>query len=125
MGPAKDHVYYVHALSYDMSETAVTRETIVQALKAELPVTELREGEGTLVNTGYIKPLYLMSMYQEMIGMGSLFRPALLKSADPYGLKVGIVPIKRLEGLVDARDEDGLWLAEQYLAAHASRRAKT
>lgn len=59
-------------------------------------------------------------MYQEMIGLASLFRPALLKTDDPYGPKVGIVPIKRLEGLIDARDENGLWLAEQYLARRAS-----
>ncbi len=63
-------------------------------------------------------------MYQEMIGLASLFRPALLKTDDPYGPKVGIVPIKRLEGLIDARDADGLWLAEQYLATRPSRPSK-
>lgn len=60
-------------------------------------------------------------MYQEMIGLASLFRPSLLKTDDPYGSKVGIVPIKRLEGLIDARDENGLWLAEQYLLAQGLR----
>lgn len=54
-------------------------------------------------------------LYQEMIGLASLFRSELLQSDDPYGQKVGIVPIHGLEGLIDTREEEGLWLAEQYL----------
>ncbi|MEE9250893.1 MAG: DegT/DnrJ/EryC1/StrS family aminotransferase [Alphaproteobacteria bacterium] len=75
VGPAEDHVYYVHALGYDVLETGVPRETIVQALKAELPVTELREAEGPLVGMGYVKPLYLMPMYQEQVGYGAVQCP--------------------------------------------------
>ncbi len=75
VGPAGDHVYYVHALSYDAKETGVGRETVVRALKAELPVTALREGEGPLVGMGYVKPLYLLPMYQEMTGYGAVQCP--------------------------------------------------
>ncbi len=69
------HVYYVHALSSAESETGVHRDKIVQALCAELPVTEMREREGPLVSAGYAKPLYLQPMYQNLVGYGSVSCP--------------------------------------------------
>lgn len=71
IGAAGDHVYYVHTLDYDVGVTGVSRERIVQALKAELPATELREGEGPLMGIGYVKPLYLMPMFQSQIAYGN------------------------------------------------------
>ncbi len=70
IGAAGDHVYYVHTLDYDAGVTGVTRERVVQALKAELPATELREGEGPLMGLGYVKPLYLMPIFQNQIAYG-------------------------------------------------------
>jgi dTDP-4-amino-4,6-dideoxygalactose transaminase len=70
IGAAGDHVYYVHVLDYDSKVTGVPRELMVQALKAELPVTELREGEGPLVGMGYVRPLYLLPMFRQAIGYG-------------------------------------------------------
>jgi perosamine synthetase len=70
VGVAGDHVYYQHVLDYDAEVTGVPRERMVQALKAELPVTELREGEGPLMGMGYVKPLYLMPMFQNQIAYG-------------------------------------------------------
>lgn len=70
VGAGGDHVYYVHVLDYDAAVTGVSRERIVQALKAELPVTELREGEGPLMGMGYVKPLYLLPMFQQKIAYG-------------------------------------------------------
>ncbi len=58
------HVYYVHALSYEAQITGVRRETWVAALKAELPPTQLREGEGVLIGQGYVRPLYRQPLYQ-------------------------------------------------------------
>lgn len=69
------HAYYVHALSYDGRATGVSRDLLVRALKAELPHTELRESEGPLVGQGYVKPLYLQPIYQNMIGYGSVQCP--------------------------------------------------
>ncbi|MEL0106297.1 MAG: DegT/DnrJ/EryC1/StrS family aminotransferase [Rhodospirillales bacterium] len=69
------HAYYVHALDYDPSVTGVVRETIVAALRAELPVSEMREREGTLVSGGYVKPLYLQPMYRELVGYGTVSCP--------------------------------------------------
>lgn len=73
--PGSEHAYYVHALSYDARVTGVSRDLIVRALKAELPHTELRESEGTLIGQGYVKPLYLQPIYQKMIGYGSVQCP--------------------------------------------------
>lgn len=75
VGPAEDHVYYIHALGYDASESGVPRETVVQALNAELSTTEQRDARGPLIGMGYVKPLYLMPMYQELIGYGALQCP--------------------------------------------------
>ncbi len=65
VGPAGDHVYYVHALDFDESVTGVQRAKLVEALKAELPCTELREGEGPLVGMGYVRPLYMLPLFRQ------------------------------------------------------------
>ena len=66
-----EHVYYVHALSYNAKVTGIPRDTVFRALKAELPETALREGEGPLIAQGYVKPLYLAPMYQQLKAFGS------------------------------------------------------
>ena len=70
VGPAGNHVYYIHVLDYDAAVTGVPRELMVRALKAELPVTELREGEGPLVGMGYVRPLYQLPIFKNMAGYG-------------------------------------------------------
>jgi perosamine synthetase len=75
VGAAGDHVYYVHAMRYDALATGISRDRFIKAIKAELPSTELREGEGPLIGAGYVLPLYLEPMYQEMIAYGSLQCP--------------------------------------------------
>lgn len=75
IGPAKDHVHYVHVLEYDDSVTGVSRELFVKAVAAELPPTKLRESEGPLISCGYTKPLYLTPIYQQMIGYGTVKCP--------------------------------------------------
>ena len=64
------HVYYVHAIKYDAGTTNVSRGTFTAALKAELPATELREGEGPLLGAGYVRPIYLEPMYQQRTAYG-------------------------------------------------------
>lgn len=73
--PADDHVYYLHALKYDTAMTGVPTKLLADALKAELPVTELREGEGPLVRAGYVKPVYLLDMFQSQTAYGSVNCP--------------------------------------------------
>ena len=68
--PGVKHVYYVHALSYDSRATGVSRAAWVAALKAELPPTQLREGEGVLIGQGYVRPLYRQPLYQSRVAYG-------------------------------------------------------
>lgn len=75
--PAGDHVYYVHALGYDPDITGVPVKIMADALKAELPVTELREGEGALIRAGYVQPVYLLPIFQ----------------ADPDAYPAGLCPM--------------------------------
>lgn len=75
VGVAGDHVYYVHVLDYDQGATGVSRDRLVAALKAELPATELRENEGPLMGLGYVKPLYLLPLFQARIAFGKYGYP--------------------------------------------------
>jgi dTDP-4-amino-4,6-dideoxygalactose transaminase len=69
------HVYYVHALTYDAAIMGISRAAFVKALKAELPHTELREGEVPLIGEGYVRPLYLQPIYQRRTAYGTLGCP--------------------------------------------------
>lgn len=75
VGPGNEHVYYVHAMTYDPETMALPRAVFVEALKAELPATELREGEGPLMGAGYVRPIYLEPMFQERTAYGGLGCP--------------------------------------------------
>ena len=75
IGPAEDHVYYLHTLDYDEQMTGVGRERLVQAIKAELPATELREGEGPLMGMGYVRPLYMLPLFRNPIASAGAESP--------------------------------------------------
>ncbi|MBK26593.1 MAG: DegT/DnrJ/EryC1/StrS aminotransferase [Halobacteriovorax sp.] len=64
------HAYYLHSIKYDQTVTEVPRNKFVDAVKAELPPTLLREDSPVLLNYGYVKPIYLMPMYKERIAFG-------------------------------------------------------
>lgn len=70
VGEGNTHVYYVHALSCDERAWEIPRTLFVEALKAELPASRLREQDGPLVGQGYVRPLYLEPMYQTLTGYG-------------------------------------------------------
>jgi len=65
------HAYYVHPFKFDEDIAGLSRNVFIEAVRAELPVTELREGEGPLLSCGYVKPLYLQPLYQKRIVYGS------------------------------------------------------
>jgi perosamine synthetase len=65
------HAYYVHPFKFREGIAGVPREVFIEAVRAELPVTKLREGEGPLLSYGYVKPLYLQPIYQRKIAYGS------------------------------------------------------
>lgn len=59
------HVYYQHAYLWDEDAAGIDRNTFVEAVKAELPMFELRETEGVKLGYGYVRPLYKLPIFQE------------------------------------------------------------
>jgi len=64
------HVFYLHTLKFDSKVAGMHRNRFIEAVKAELMPTELRETEGVKVGCGYVKPLYLQPLYQKKIAYG-------------------------------------------------------
>lgn len=65
------HVYYQHPFLFDEEIVGVSRAKFVAAIQAELPPTALRESDGPLISGGYVKPIYLMPIFQQQIAFGS------------------------------------------------------
>jgi len=65
-----EHAFYVHPIKYNQEVAGIHRDKFVEAVKAELKTTELRETEGVKVGTGYVEPLYLQPLYQNRIAYG-------------------------------------------------------
>jgi dTDP-4-amino-4,6-dideoxygalactose transaminase len=57
-------------MKYRTDKSPVKRDRFIEAVKAELALTERREGEGVKVGAGYVKPLYLQPLYQQRIAYG-------------------------------------------------------
>jgi perosamine synthetase len=64
------HAYYVQPFLFDEREVGISREKFIDAVKAELPVSEIREHEGVLISYPYVKPLYLLPVFQKQIAFG-------------------------------------------------------
>lgn len=69
--PGAKHAYYVHALRFDSKTAGVHRNHFIDAVKAELEVMELRETEGVKISAGYVKPLYLLPIFQNRSAYGT------------------------------------------------------
>jgi dTDP-4-amino-4,6-dideoxygalactose transaminase len=66
------HSYYTHSILFDETKAnGLSRNRYVDAVKAELPPCKLRETEGVLIFSGYTKPLYWQSIYQNLTGLGA------------------------------------------------------
>ena len=68
--PGCAHAYYVHPIKFKQDVAGIHRNKFVDAVKAELPVTKLREAEGVKLGYGYVKPLYLLPIFQNKIAFG-------------------------------------------------------
>jgi dTDP-4-amino-4,6-dideoxygalactose transaminase len=64
------HTYYVHPLIYKEKLTNIHRDKFIDAIKAELPRTLLREDSEVLMGVGYVKPIYKLPIYKEKICFG-------------------------------------------------------
>ena len=65
-----EHASYVHAIKFDAAVAGVSRNRFIEAVKAELSPSMLREREGVNMGCGYVKPSYLEPIYQNLIGYG-------------------------------------------------------
>lgn len=70
------HGYYQQPMLYDANAAdGIHRDVFINAVKAELPVTELRETEGVKIGYGYVKPIYWQPMFEQRIAYGSQGHP--------------------------------------------------
>ena len=60
----RTHSYYVQAFQFDEQKAGISREKFIKAVKAELMPVEGRENEGVPIGMGYVKPLYLLPIFQ-------------------------------------------------------------
>ena len=73
--PAKErkkvkHVYYMQPFLYDEEQVGVPRNKFLAAVKAELAPSKLQEQEGVLMGAGYVKPIYMLPLFQKQIAFG-------------------------------------------------------
>lgn len=61
-----EHVYYQQPFKFKAEVVGVSRNAFVDAVKAEIPSAVLRE-DTPLINAGYVKPLYLLPLFQERL----------------------------------------------------------
>lgn len=62
--PGTVHSFYVLPFLYDNKKAdGVHRDVFINAVKAELPERKGRDGEGTPISCGYIKPLYRLPLF--------------------------------------------------------------
>lgn len=68
--PGTRQVYYFQPFLFAEKVVGVPRDLFIKAIKAELPETEGREGEGALISGGYNKPLYRLPLFEKRIAIG-------------------------------------------------------
>lgn len=88
-----EHAYYVQVFKFDENIAGVSRDTFIEAVKAELSYTELRESEGVKVGCGYVKPLYLQPIFQKKICYGSKGEPFGISGGEAVNYKKGSCPV--------------------------------
>ena len=92
--PNTVHVFYMQPFLYDENITGVSREKFIVAIDAELPPTELQIEEGVLMGGGYVKPIYLLPVFQKQIAFGTKgypFRSEYYKGVAHY--EQGMCPV--------------------------------
>ncbi len=61
----RTHSYYIQAFRFDEKKAGISRDTFINAVKSELMPVEKRENEGVPIYVGYVRPLYLLPIFQE------------------------------------------------------------
>ncbi|WP_372998847.1 DegT/DnrJ/EryC1/StrS family aminotransferase [Sulfurimonas sp.] len=63
----RTHSYYVQAFQFNEEKAGITREVFLDAVRAELSPVRTREDEGVPIYGGYVKPIYLIPMFQKRV----------------------------------------------------------
>ncbi len=69
--PESVSVFYQHTFLFDEQAVGVSRGAFVDAIRAELPPTKLRESDGPLIGGGYVRPIYWEPLFQKKIAFGA------------------------------------------------------
>jgi len=85
------HAYYLYPIKFDERVIGISRGDFVRAVNAELPHPE--HWEQTCLVEGYVKPLYLLPLYQKKIALGSKGFPWTLNPGVEYPYNKGICPV--------------------------------
>jgi dTDP-4-amino-4,6-dideoxygalactose transaminase len=85
------HAYYLYPIKFDKKIIGISRENFVRAVNAELPHPE--HWEQTCLVEGYVKPLYLLPLYQKKIALGSKGFPWILNQEVEYLYEKGLCPV--------------------------------
>lgn len=86
------HAYYVQPMLYKEKEVGVERDKFIEAVRAELAPSGLREKEGVQLHCGYVKPLYLLPIFQNKIAFGTNGYPFNLAGKE-INYRQGLCPV--------------------------------
>lgn len=85
------HAFYLYPIRYDAAVIGLSRRQFVQAVGAELP--KPAGFETTPLAEGYVKPLYLLSMYQQQRALGRDGYPWAFNPDITYDYRKGLCPV--------------------------------
>jgi len=89
--PGASHSFYLLPLLFDAQEAGCPRDRFLEAVKAELRPTQGREKEGVKLYGGYVKPIYMLPIFQQRIALGKNGFPFSLAPQVDYS--PGICPV--------------------------------
>ena len=87
------HVFYALPFFYDEKKAGISRNKFIEAVNAELTHTEKREAEGVRIGCGYVKPIYLLPLFQKQICFGRKGYPFTLSKKRIRLYKKGMCPV--------------------------------
>lgn len=85
------HAHYVYPIKYNAAATGLSRHAFVRAVLAELPVPD--GFESTPLTEGYVQPLYLNTIYQRRIAIGTKGFPFNCNPGVTYEYPRGLCPV--------------------------------
>jgi len=61
----RQSAHYIQVFEFDEEIAGICRDKFIEAIHAELEPVEGREGEGVPIYQGYVKPVYLLPLFQQ------------------------------------------------------------